>query len=253
MRERIQTELARIAAERNIRILYSCESGSRGWGFPSPDSDYDARFIYLLPLDDYLSINERKDNINLPITDELDIAGWELRKFLRLLAKSNATPLEWLQSPIIYGGETGFKEACWPLVQRYFIPRATFHHYLGLSKGSMRGIMEGDRVKIKKYFYILRPLLAALWVLDKREAPPMQFAALRRIIADRPALNAAIDDLLARKEKAVEGEIILLVPEIQAFIEESVSRCEEQGGTLPSQYHDVEPLNRFFREWLGKN
>src|SRR3954464_6280309 len=100
MREQIEEALGAIERECGVRMLYACESGSRAWGFPSPDSDYDVRFFYLRPLSFYLSVAERKDQLDFPINDELDIKGWDIRKALQLVCKSNTTPFEWLQSPI---------------------------------------------------------------------------------------------------------------------------------------------------------
>lgn len=94
--------VSNIEAERGVRVLYACESGSRGWGFASPDSDYDVRFIYVHPLPWYLRVSAQRDVIEVPISDELDINGWELRKALGLLKKGNATLIEWLDSPVVY-------------------------------------------------------------------------------------------------------------------------------------------------------
>lgn len=102
IRARIDTTLVDLEIRENIRILWAVESGSRAWGFPSPDSDYDVRFVYVRPLEWYLSLNPGRDVVELPIVDELDVAGWDLRKALRLLVKANPALLEWLSSPIVY-------------------------------------------------------------------------------------------------------------------------------------------------------
>ena len=104
MQDLILSELNRIEQDYHVQILFACESGSRAWGFPSSDSDYDVRFVYIRPTDWYLAIDvERKrDVIELPIDDSLDISGWDLRKALQLYYKSNPPLLEWLGSPIIY-------------------------------------------------------------------------------------------------------------------------------------------------------
>ena len=107
----IDVRLSAIEAEFGVRILYACESGSRGWGFASPDSDYDVRFIYVHPLAWYLQVHVQRDVIELPISDELDINGWELRKALGLLRKGNATLIEWLDSPIVYRADAVFLQA----------------------------------------------------------------------------------------------------------------------------------------------
>jgi predicted nucleotidyltransferase len=116
MQTRIATALAALEAQHGIRILCACESGSRAWGFPSPDSDYDVRFIYVHALDWYLGLDEGPDTLNFPVDDELDLAGWELRKTLRLLRSSNAALFEWLQSPIVYHEVPGFRAQLAPLL-----------------------------------------------------------------------------------------------------------------------------------------
>jgi len=100
----IKAELARIEEDENISILWACESGSRAWGFESQNSDYDVRFIYLQRTEEYLRASDLRDVIEKPISDDLDISGWDLPKALRLFRKSNPPLLEWLQSPIVYQG-----------------------------------------------------------------------------------------------------------------------------------------------------
>lgn len=102
MHSEIMNKLESIEQEHGIKILYAVESGSRGWGFASQDSDYDVRFLYIHPTDWYLSIEERKDHIEYPINDLLDINGWDIKKAFLLFKKSNPPLLEWLSSPIVY-------------------------------------------------------------------------------------------------------------------------------------------------------
>lgn len=102
MEDTIRSRLDAIQASENVCIVYACESGSRAWGFPSADSDYDVRFIYVRPVEWYLSIDDKRDVIECPVEDGLDINGWDLRKALRLSRKSNPPLLEWLGSPIVY-------------------------------------------------------------------------------------------------------------------------------------------------------
>ena len=131
MTTRIAAALAALEAQHGIRILYACESGSRAWGFPSPDSDYDVRFIYCHSTDWYLRLDEGPDTLNFPVDDELDLAGWELRKALRLLRGANASLFEWLQSPIVYHEALGFRAQLAPLLPPAFNLKAGLHHYLG--------------------------------------------------------------------------------------------------------------------------
>lgn len=251
--KKILDHLGRIAGERNIRLLYACETGSRGWGFASPDSDWDVRFIYVHPRDAYLSVGEPQDTITLMFEDggdELDFNGWDLRKTLHHLRKSNATPFEWLQSPFVYLEEPGFRDELWALSPSYFVPRAAVHHYLGICHNAIKTGIAGDHIKIKKYFYILRPLLAAIWAADRRSVPPMEFGKLLPQIEGRNALMAAIARLLAEKEVAAEGEIIPLVPVIQEFITAEMERCRSLASEMESVHADVTPLNLFFRKNL---
>lgn len=255
MTQKILAHLNSIAAERKVRLLYACETGSRGWGFASPDSDWDVRFIFAHPQDAYLSVNEPQDTITRMLDDEgdvLDFNGWDVRKTLHHLRKSNATPFEWLQSPIIYFETPGFRDELWAISHQYFAPRASVHHYLGICHNAIKTGITGNNIKIKKYFYILRPLLAAMWAADKHTVPPMEFEKLLPQIENRAALMAAIRQLLSEKEIAAEGHLIPLVPVIQEFITTEMDRCRAVASEMEGLQPDVEPLNLFFRKMLMK-
>lgn len=84
MKQQVQTELTRIERESGVRVLLAVESGSRAWGFASPDSDYDVRFLYAHPRDWYVSVFEGRDVIEQMLPGDLDVSGWDLRKALRL-------------------------------------------------------------------------------------------------------------------------------------------------------------------------
>ena len=159
MEQIIRQRLYEIEKTQNVRILFAVESGSRAWGIASPDSDYDVRFIYVRPKNDYLRLDELRDVIELPIDDELDINGWDLKKALALLYRSNPTLFEWLSSPVIYL-KTRFSEDFKELAADYFSKKKSLYHYVSMAKGNYRGYLKGDIVKAKKYFYVLRPVLA---------------------------------------------------------------------------------------------
>jgi predicted nucleotidyltransferase len=202
MQTRIAAALAALEAEHNIRILYACESGSRAWGFPSPDSDYDVRFIYVHALDWYLGLDEGPDTLNFPVDDELDLAGWELRKTLRLLRGSNAALFEWLQSPIVYHEVPGFRARLAPLLPLAFNGKAGLYHYLGQLRRGVEEDLVGEEVRLKRLFYALRSALAARWIRGKYALPPMEFAPLRAVL---PAeLHGVVDELLAQKAHSNE-------------------------------------------------
>ncbi|CAK0778386.1 conserved hypothetical protein [Gammaproteobacteria bacterium] len=138
IRAQIEEHLAAIESKHGVRVLYACESGSRGWGFASPDSDYDVRFIYVHPLPWYLCVSPQRDVIELPLSKVLDINGWELRKALGLLKKGNATLIEWLDSPVIYRAEPKFIEAMRAAAHQTHQPERSFHHYIHMARGNYR-------------------------------------------------------------------------------------------------------------------
>src|SRR5688500_1263199 len=117
--ENIKTILKEIEQKKNIEILYACETGSRAWGFPSPDSDYDVRFIYRHNIDWYLSLSQKKDTIEF-MAGDLDVTGWDLRKCLMLLKKSNAPLIERFQSPMEYYSNSSFKMDFRHLIESYY-------------------------------------------------------------------------------------------------------------------------------------
>lgn len=175
MREKIQEQLRRIEESENIKILLAVESGSRAWGFASPDSDYDVRFVYIRRPEDYLRLDAVRDVIELPIDDVLDINGWDLQKTLRLLYKSNPTLFEWFSSPIVYQ-KTEFVDKFRELMMHYFSSKKTLYHYISMAEGNYREYLQGEIVRAKKYFYVLRPVLACRWILDRGTPPPMLFS-----------------------------------------------------------------------------
>jgi predicted nucleotidyltransferase len=251
MKNLILERLKELETEHNIKILYACESGSRGWGFASPNSDWDVRFIYVHTKDWYLSIDEPKDMLDFAIdANELDLTGWELRKTLRLFRSSNASPFEWLQSPIVYLDPYNFKSSLWDLTADYFKPRSTAFHYLGLAKSSSKkGLVDGQ-MDIKKYFYVLRPLLAAYWICNKKTAPPMEFAPLLEQIKSEEILYTAIKALTERKIAAQEGDFTAPVPVIQEFIHKTLAELGAKAKELPAEPKDSTKLNALFRSCM---
>ena len=171
----IQAKLHQIEQERSVKILYAVESGSRAWGFESTDSDYDIRFIYAQKKNWYLSIFPKREAIEYPIVDDFDYSGWNLRKTLFLLNKSNPVLFEWLKSPVVYFKDDYFYSIMQELSIPYFSPISSIYHYLHMASGNYRQFLQSDNVKIKKYFYVLRPLMACIWIEKYKESPPMEF------------------------------------------------------------------------------
>jgi uncharacterized protein len=244
----IKNKLVEIENELGIRILFACESGSRAWGFASPDSDYDVRFIYAHDADFYLSIDDRRDVIELDINDLLDINGWDLRKALRLYRASNPALFEWLQSPLIYRKDDTFYNFLMSNTPNYFSLRSGMHHYTSQTRSCFEKELQGHTVRLKKYFYALRPILAAMWIAEKKEVPPMEFGILRSLL--RPDLQATVDKLLSIKAEADEKYRVETIQPLNDFIWENLLRCEEAAQDLENHRGDTEGLDKLFRQSL---
>ncbi len=245
--------LDQIEREENVTIFLAVESGSRAWGFPSRDSDYDVRFLYVRERDWYLSIDPelRRDVIERPIDDKLDISGWDLRKGLKLLRKSNPPLLEWLVSPIVYREKTGIAPKFRELLPIYYSPRASLHHYLNMAQGNYKEYLQTDTVRTKKYFYVLRPLLAIKWVEADLGPVPMEFGHLVDRLVDDPSLRREIDELLLRKRSGDELDSGPRIPIFNAFIEAELNRMESIHVEHVGEKPEIESLNRFFRWAIG--
>ena len=249
MKETILQKLLELEQAENIKILYACESGSRAWGFASPDSDFDVRFIYTRRLGQYLSIAETTDVVGLPVNEVLDIGGWDLKKSLKLFLKSNAPLYEWLQSPIVYREDDNFVEELRGLMPAYFSRRSAANHYLSMATNTLRDDLQGDQVKLKRYFYALRPALACLWIVEKQTVPPMEFEPLRILITDL-VVQKFIDNLLNRKKDADEKALIEPIAMLNNWLAETLDYCNERVFSLPSVRKDTVELDAFFRKHL---
>lgn len=205
----ISQRLDELETLHGFRILYACESGSRAWGFASADSDYDVRFLFAWPRDHYLSVDPPREDVDLAIDDnDLDLSGWELRKALRLLRKSNGPLIEWLHSPIVYR-RTGAEEKLRDLAVEIFCPRSCAAHYLGLSKKMMTSLIEDpDAGTAKRYLYALRSLLAAAHVIRERAPAPVAFAELVENATLDGALGDRINDMVHAKSAGKESDSI---------------------------------------------
>lgn len=250
MKTTIINRLAAIERSNDIKILFACESGSRGWEFPSPDSDFDVRFIYVRPINHYLAISEKDDQLGFPINDELDIYGWDIKKVLKLIRKSNTTPFEWLQSPIIYREQDDFKNKLWTLCQSYFYRKTNVNHYLGIARGAMDTVINGDEIKIKKLFYVLRPLLSAKWCLEKNTIAPMTIGPLLTLMPEH--LQLLVKDLIVLKSTLAEAFIIKIDPNLLRYIDDEFKNCTEGAKELPKESFGIEMLDTFFRNTIKR-
>jgi len=249
--EEVQAALSRIEREQSCLICLAVESGSRAWGFESTDSDYDVRFVYLRPWDWYLSTNleERRDVIELPVSDQLDVSGWDLRKALRLLRKSNPPLLEWLRSPLLYREHPSIASNLRQLAPQFYSPRACFHHYLHMAEGNFREYLRGETVWRKKYFYVLRPLLAMRWIENDLGPVPMEFSRLVETVKSARLLED-IHQLLADKRAGAELDEGPRIASISDFIEAELVRAQQLAEPRLAQAAEQDALDQFFRASL---
>lgn len=233
----IDAALAGIAAAHGVRLLLAIESGSRAWGFPSPDSDYDCRFLYVHPRDRYLSLWPQRDVIELPLDGLLDINGWDLAKALRLLVKGNAVVAEWLASPIAYAGDAAFRDACRALAARCADRASVGRHYLHLGERQMREhLADAQSVALKKLFYVLRPAAALRWLrANASAAPPMHFPTLMAESDPPERVANLVADLIVVKSQQREIGRAPMPPELAAFIINEFTQAHEWLANEPPQ------------------
>lgn len=252
VRQEVFSRLRAAESEHRAKVLLAIESGSRAWGFASPNSDYDARFIYVHPPEWYLSVGleEKRDVIEYPIVDDMDINGWDLRKALRLFSKSNPGFVEWIQSPILYERAGTFHARALELLPEVYSVESGIYHYRNMAKTNYRGYLQTDQVPLKKYFYVLRPLLSVRWLEHYQAPAPIEFQRLLEFVEGEEGLGSAIHDLLALKRESPELGLSPQVAPIQKFIERELERLEQ---ISPARHDrsDVEPLlSNLFRKVL---
>ncbi len=237
-----------------VRILMAIESGSRAWGFASPNSDYDVRFIYVRDKDWYLAVDleEKRDVIEYPIVDEIDLNGWDVRKALKLYWKSNPAFVEWIQSPMIYINSGSFREESRKILPNIYSVEKGIHHYRSMAKTNYRGYLRDEMVSLKKYFYVLRPLFAIQWLEKYGSAAPIEFNRVLELIKDNELLDT-VHELLEKKKVSEEKMLAPAIPVLNKFIESELGRLEEI--KLPKSDREMEmvQLNELFHMILNEN
>ena len=245
MKDIIVNRLKEIEKTENIRILLAVESGSRAWGFASEDSDYDVRFIYVRNEDAYLRLDPFRDVLEYPISDELDINGWDLKKALQLLYKSNPTVIEWLSSEMIYV-DSKPAISLRKIMQDYFSAKKELYHYASMAENNYRTYLCKDNVQIKKYFYTLRPVLACKWILDRKTVPPVPFSVL--VQEELPEyLKEKVQYLLDIKMQSHEIKEVEQIPELNTYLEQSIRDIKTEVKNLPTEEKkQMDELNDLF-------
>lgn len=224
--ELVNMKLDEIEKKENVKILHAVESGSRAWGFASPDSDYDVRFIYVRPREYYLRLEDTKDIIDWELNETLDINGWDLNKALRLFHKSNSTLFEWANSPVVYRTTPKWKEI-YSEAEKYFSMKASMYHYYGTAKSNFHKFLEDDYVKYKKYFYVIRPLLALKWIEEKSCPPPVLFSTLMESMLNGE-MRLLVNELLEMKKTMKESDKGKRVDKLNEYIENELTYYKDE-------------------------
>ena len=251
METRIKDQIKDIEQKYQVKVLYACETGSRAWGFPSPDSDFDVRMIYMHDLDWYLSLSDKKDTIEFMSEDgELDITGWDIKKCLKLMWKSNGALLERVQSPVVYTEEKNIAALLKQYSEKCFAPIATMYHYLGMAKNSFSEIEGRDEIKLKKLFYALRATLACKWIIEKDSVPPIVFIAMVNELSFNTELKTRIKDLISLKSGKNESYIHPAERTINEFILNEIEKAENIFNSLAGRKEKEVDLDGLFRNIL---
>ena len=244
MEQVIREKLAEIENKENVRIIMAVESGSRAWEFASPDSDYDVRFVYVRKLEDYLKLDKTRDVIEWQLDDTLDISGWDLKKALQLMHESNPSIFEWCASLIVYRCSPAFEELQ-EIRKEYYSKKKSLYHYWHMASSNYENYLQGEEVRIKKYFYVIRPLLAAKWIADHGTQPPMLFSEL--LDAELPEeLRAIVNELLDKKQKMPEMGLAPKIKELDCFIKKELETIRLAADQTETDRNTWDTLNRYF-------
>ena len=219
----IQEHLRRIEKEHGVTIVAAIESGSRAWGFPSPDSDFDVRFIYAHSKDWYIQLTPERDVIEVPISPVLDISGWDIRKAMNLANNGNAVVQEWLISPIFYRQHEVLAPLLRQCIAGAFSAKATYHHYFSMANGMFEDV-SADKVKLKRFFYFARATLSAWWVVKRQTMPPIVFKDLLAGLTDDAVVIGSFDRLILAKSQLGESEVLAVDPVCLSFVVEMFRR-----------------------------
>lgn len=253
VREDILSRLEKTEDKYNVKILMAIESGSRAWGFASPNSDYDIRFIYANKPDWYLAVDleDKRDVIEYPIVDEIDLNGWDVRKALKLFWKSNPAFVEWIQSPISYIDDAVFRNESLRLLPEIYSAEKGIYHYRSMAKTNYRGYLREDMVPLKKYFYVLRPLFSIQWLENYGTAAPIEFDRVLSLVTDNELLDT-IHALLERKKVSEEKMLAPAIPVLNRYIEKQLERLEDIKLPKSDRSFEMAQLNELFHKVLGR-
>lgn len=240
----VPEKLAQIEREYGVRVLYAAESGSRAWGTNSEQSDFDVRFIYIRPREDYLRLEQTRDVLEFPIADGWDMCGWDLSKTLRLLHNANSQIYEWFTSPVVYV-DRGFSLRIDPVLNACFSTKTAVNHYLHQAELKMKKAEKAEKPKVKQYLYALQHLGTARWVLERRAPMPVSYDIAVRQLPEE--LRQAARELLLQKMTCPQEPLMEHSEFLESRLREERDRIQLAIEALPKEPEkDWEVLNRFF-------
>lgn len=266
MREKIRERLRVIEQDYNVTVLWAVESGSRAYGLHSEDSDYDVRFLFVQPLERYLAIDDKaKERVIEVKTDDLDMSGWDIFKAVRQLRKYNPQLMEWLHSPIVYIDNmdmhilTGMRE----MGTRHADAPAVFYHYVHMARGNFnqyiespitRAVDEGrePQVLIKKYLYVVRPILALRYVENVGFFPPLRFMEMwtpSSTFGVPKTVMQQMLDIAYAKQQGREFGLGAPLPELNAWIRGELTRFGEMARGYAREHPQIEGTDGQWLEW----
>ena len=253
MHEKIKNYLSELEKEKNIKILLACETGSRAWGFPSQDSNFDVRIIYQHDKDWYLTLNERKDSIkHMYDNHEIDITGWDLRKCLHILIKSSPTLLEHTQSHLIYQADVDFMNDFNLLANTAYSPITTVFHHFSMAKNILEDVRDKHEYKLKSFFYVLRSSIACLWITQNKKMPPIDFRKMLSGVKIKEPLNKRIYELIDLKSTKNEDYIHSGEKELIEFFQQQIAYISKNFKLFTHSKANIEECNRFFIKQLNR-
>jgi uncharacterized protein len=251
--DKLRDLLYAVESDHSLNVLYGLESGSRAWGFESQNSDYDVRFLYVRPVEWYLSVEKRDDVLELGTSKDLDLSGWELRKALLFLRQSHPVLLEWLRSPVVYIEQSTIVQQMREIGDEFFAPRASVHHYVGWAERTLHRYFRRSDLAAKRYFYVMRPILCCRWIQTIGEQPPLQLQKLTAALEMPTEAKTAIERLIERKRAGYELDSVGRIPILDQYISDTLPSIKAFLVTLPKpEQVPFELLNPLFHQAIGE-
>ncbi len=252
VREDIIKKLKDTELEKDVKVVFAIESGSRGWGFESPDSDFDCRFVYVRKKDSYITVLDKQDFIEYDVDKIFDINGWDLEKFLKHVMKSNATLQEWLSSNVVYSKNEECTKMLRELAEDFFNPIAACHHYLSMAKKKFDVVLSNE-CKIKTYFYVLRPLANVRYICEYKKIPPMEYFKTLDMIEVSKEVKAEIQKLYDLKITVEEGYKVETNKILLDYFKNEIEFFENEIKNISyTKFENKEKVDEVFREIIDR-